>query len=203
MTAIADTSGGNVISYRSPRLRDEWTAHIGMFVFLGSWAMMFAAFFFVYGGIRSKMAVWPPMDLPPLPVGHGTLSTGLALLSSAAFVFGVRALRCGESRKFQLGLIGTTLLGTGFLVSQGVLWSHLYNAGLTPASGTYGASVFSLTVLHAAHVVVGVVALAYLSVRALGGHYTPARYLTIRLWSMYWHFVGVVWVFLFMTVFVL
>ncbi|MEZ4272744.1 MAG: heme-copper oxidase subunit III [Myxococcota bacterium] len=203
MSAMAEISNPKVLPYRSARTRQEWTAQIGMFLFLGSWAMMFAALFFVYGGLRARAQVWPPVEYPPLPLLHGLLNTVVVAFSSAALIYAVRALHAHASRRFVGGLVAATVLGLCFLGSQVVLWSNLYGEGLRLTSGTYGATLYGFTALHAAHVLVGVGALGFVVVRAMSGVYTPARCLGLRLWSLYWHFVGAVWLFLFVTIFVL
>ncbi len=204
MVAMAeDPAGGKLLAYRSPRSHGDWTARIGMIIFLGSWAMMFAALFFTYGGVRTRAEIWPPLEYPELPLGLPSLNTLAVALSSGLLVFGIRALEKGRTRWLAPSIIGAALLGAAFLASQIAVWRAMNDAGLTQQSGTYGSVFFGLTWVHAAHVVVGLVALAVIGLRALFGVYTPARNLTIRLWAMYWHFVGIVWAVLFVTVYVL
>jgi cytochrome c oxidase subunit III len=202
MVAMAEEQPAKVLSYRSPRIHGEWTARIGMLIFLGSWAMMFGALFFVYGGVRIRADVWPPVELPTLPLGLPALNTLLVAASSVLLVVALRAYRLGR-RGAPAAILGAAVLGAAFLVAQLVVWRQMWSAGLTPATGTYGSVFFGLTWVHAAHVAVGLVALLVLGVRALAGAYTPARYLSVQLWAMYWHFVGFVWGVLFLTVYVL
>jgi cytochrome c oxidase subunit III len=202
MVAMAEEQG-KVLAYRSPRTHEEWTARIGMSIFLGSWAMMFAALFFTYGGVRTRADVWPPLEYPELPLGLPSLNTLVVACSSALLVLAIRALRAGRTRLVAPAILGAAALGVVFLLSQIAVWRAMSAAGLTQSSSTYGSVFFGLTWVHAAHVLVGLVALFVVGIRSLFGAYTPARHLTIRLWAMYWHFVGIVWAVLFVTVYVL
>jgi cytochrome c oxidase subunit 3 len=195
---------GDVLPYRPVKARDETTAWLGMVIFLGSWAMLFAALFFAYGFVRTHVATWPPGDLPPLPVAWPAVNTVLLAASSAALQLGVGAIRRGAVRWLGPAVSAASLLGAGFLVSQGFLWRALYAAGLKPSTGGPYASVFyGLTWLHAVHVLVGLGGLVWVSAKAFGGAYVPARFLPVRLWTMYWHFVGIIWGLMFVSVFVI
>ena len=208
MNAFAESSArstmaGKLLSYRSPHRHQEWTARLGMVIFLAAWAMMFASLFFVYAGLRMRSIVWPPVEYPPLPLGLPALNTAIVAASSVALHVGLRAVRGGRARLLAPSLLGACALGAAFLVSQVVVWADLSAQGLSPGSGGYGSVFFGLTWVHAAHVAVGVLALGILGISALRGAYTPARFLTPRLWAMYWHFVGVVWGLMFVTVYLL
>jgi cytochrome c oxidase subunit 3 len=170
--------------------RDDVTAWLGMVLFLGSWAMMFAALFFAYGLVRAHAPAWPPFDQPALPLLVPGVNTVVIALSSAALVVASRR----PTRKRWLGLAAS--LGGVFLVLQSLVWAHLWALGLVPSGGPFPSVFYGLTTFHALHVLVGLVALAWLASRGTSGR-------SVRLWSMYWHFVGVVWVVLYATVYVL
>ena len=202
MPALA-VGNNNVIPYRSPYERQNFTAYLGMVIFIASWGMMFAALFFVYGGIRSQAVIWPPLDAPPLPLALPTLNGLMVLLGSFYFVLAVRAAKVGQTQKITSSLFMVLALGTVFLTLQAVVWMQLAQAGLLPSSSTYGSVFFGLTWVHAAHVLVGLVALLWLIWRASRGAIHPARFLAVKLWAMYWHFVGAVWLLLYFFVYVL
>jgi heme/copper-type cytochrome/quinol oxidase subunit 3 len=86
------------------------------------------------------------------------------------------------------------LLGVGFLVVQVIVWRQLFLAGLRPQTGAYASYFFALTVFHGLHVLVGLVALGWLALR-------PRR-LPLRLWTIYWHMVGIIWGVMFLLVYV-
>jgi cytochrome c oxidase subunit 3 len=178
----------------SSQKRDDVTAWLGMVVFLGSWAMMFAALFFAYGLVRAHAPAWPPFDQPALPLLVPGVNTVVIALSSAALVVEARARR----RPAVPGrwLAAAASLGGAFLVLQALVWARLWALGLVPSGGPFPSVFYALTAVHALHVLVGLVALAWLASRGASDR-------SVRLWSMYWHFVGGVWVVLYATVYVL
>jgi cytochrome c oxidase subunit 3 len=159
----------------------ERTALMGMAVFVASWAMLFAALFFAYGLTRVRALSWPPADLPRLPRVLPALATLLLAASSAV----LQRKRAGAA----------AALGAMFLLVQAVVWRQMYLGGLRPAAGAYASFFFALTVFHALHVLVGLVALARLARRP--------RPLSLRLWAIYWHMVGVIWGAMFLLVYVI
>ena len=180
------------------RERQEITARVGMLVFLGSWIMLFAALFFVYGSVRSRAPAWPPPDQPRLPVLLPGVNTGAMAASSAALAVAQRALQAGRHRACGAWLALAAFLGATFLSLQLAVWSGLWRAGLRPSGGTYPSAFYGLTALHALHVVVGLVALGMLAARARAGR---AEQLGVDLWAWYWHAVGAVWLVLYTTVY--
>jgi cytochrome c oxidase subunit III len=159
----------------------ERTALMGMAMFVASWAMLFAALFFAYGLSRVRAVSWPPADLPRLPLALPALAT-LALAGSSAALHRAR-------------VIPGAVLGLVFLVLQVVVWRQMYLGGLHPQAGAYASFFFALTVFHALHVLVGLAALGWLAVRP--------RPLSLRLWTIYWHMVGIIWGVMFLLVYVI
>lgn len=196
MEAVAENK---VIAYRRIGDRAERTAWLGMLIFLGSWAMMFAALFLSYGLVRARSPVWPPLDEPLLPKGLPLANTAVIALSSLVLWRALAALEAGRSATLRLA--GATALGALFLALQLVVWVGMWRQGLTIDVSPYSGVFYGLTIIHALHVLVGLVALAVLAVRARLGALGPARTLPLRLWSLYWHFVGGVWLFMFVTVY--
>jgi cytochrome c oxidase subunit 3 len=193
---------GEVLRYRPPRAHDETTAYLGMVIFLASWAMMFAALFFAYGYVRSRALVWPPPELPALPIALPLANTLVLGISSAVLQFGNWSIAKGSSSRLVRALGLTVGLGILFLVLQLVLWSQLYFEGLRPSSGgPYGSVFYGLTCFHALHVAVGLGGLVWLWRKARLGTLSAARHLPLRLWTMYWHFVGVVWALMLVSIF--
>jgi cytochrome c oxidase subunit 3 len=160
---------------------EERTALMGMAIFVASWAMLFAALFFAYGLTRLRAVSWPPSDLPALPLALPALAT-LALAGSS-WVLHRGRVRAGAA----LGLL--------FLGIQAVVWWQMLEGGLNPRAGAYASFFFALTVFHALHVLVGLAALGWLALRP--------RPLSLRLWTIYWHMVGVIWGAMFLLVYVL
>jgi cytochrome c oxidase subunit 3 len=195
---------GDVLPYRPPGARQESTAWLGMVIFLSSWAMMFAALFFAYGFVRTHSGGWPPADSPRLPVGWPFANTVLIGLSSLSLQAGVVEIRKGHARRMAWAVTAAGLLGAAFLVSQLGLWRFVHGMGLTPSTaGAYGSVFYGLTGFHGLHVLVGLVGLGTVAWRGFRGQFTAARFLPLRLWAMYWHFVGIIWGLLFVSVFAL
>jgi len=193
---------GDVLPYRPPRAREESTAYLGMVIFLASWAMMFASLFFAYAFVRSRSPIWPPLDVPVLPVRLPLLNTVVLGASSAALQYGVWAIARGRAKWLGLNLLCALFLGIVFLVLQAVLWTRLYAQGLQPSTGGPYSSVFyGLTWFHGLHVLIGLIGLAWVYRKLRLGGISPARHLPLRLWAMYWHFVGVIWALMLVSIF--
>jgi cytochrome c oxidase subunit 3 len=172
-----------------------------MIAFLASWAMMFSGLFFAFGLSRVRAEQWPPASVPALPLGLPSLNTLVIALSSVALLFGLSRVKRGHARALAPALYLATALGALFVVLQFKLWTDMWSAGLHASSGQYGSLFYALTWVHAVHVGVGILALLWLSIRASAGAFSPARHLSVKLWSFYWHFVGVAWLFMFLLVF--
>lgn len=193
---------GTVVELR-PHVRQEFTSSLGMTVFLASWAMMFAALFFAYGFIRTKAPVWPPPGVPRLPLGLPALNTVVIGASSWTFARGLDLLRRGRRSAFPAMVAATLGLGVLFLALQLAVFRGAAAAGLTITTGLYGAVFWAFTSFHALHVAVGLVIVLWLLVQAIRGRYTEHDTINVRVCSMYWHFVGVVWALMFLTIYVL
>jgi cytochrome c oxidase subunit III len=193
---------GDVLPYRPPSAPRETTAFLGMVLFLGSWAMLFGALFFAYAFVRARSAVWPPADVPRLPVALPALNTVLLAASSASLQFGIHSVRRARPRNLGWAMVAAWILGAVFLAVQLHLWSSLHAQGLRPdTGGQYGSVFYGLTWFHALHVAVGLLGLGAVAFNAFRGRYSATRFLPVRLWTMYWHFVGVVWALMFATIF--
>lgn len=193
---------GDVLPYRPPRARQETNAFIGMIIFLASWAMMFASLFFAYGFVRSRALSWPPAGVPELPRLLPFANTCVLALSSVALALSARALRRNQQGALVRWVVAAIALGSIFLGLQLWLWLTLNSVGLKPGSaGVYSSVFYGLTWLHAVHVLVGLGGLATVWRHAWRGQLSFARALPLRLWSMYWHFVGAVWALMFVTIF--
>lgn len=191
---------GSVVELR-PRAREDFTQSLGMIVALGSWAMMFGALFFMYFGLRSRSVVWPPPGAPTLPVALPAANTIVLLASSGCLGAGVRALARGDRKVLPRWLVATIVLGGAFLGLQFLVWRDVWNAGLLPSSNTYGSIFFGFTALHAAHVLAGLLVLLVVLVRSLLGRYTEHNVVRVRVCAMFWHFIDVVWVLMFVSIY--
>jgi cytochrome c oxidase subunit III len=161
--------------------------------------MLFVGLFFAYAFVRARAPAWPPLDAPPLPRLLPGLNTLLVAASSAAMARAVRAEERRRSEAAAAALVITAVLGTAFLALQLVVWTGLWRAGLLPTGGPYPSVFYALTTFHALHVLVGLAALVALALRTGAGQ--PSTRTGVRLWGWYWHFVGIVWVVLYATLY--
>ena len=173
------------------------TAVFGMTIFLASEAMLFAGLIAGYIVLRLSSPAWPPSpDLPKLPVVLTGINTVFLITSSFTYHFAEVAVKKGKKGIAWLFL--TVLLGSLFLCIQGYEWYHMHHEGLWfNTGGAYGSSFFVLTGFHGLHVLIGVLMIAWALIRQLGGAYTAQRHTYLILAGMYWHFVDVVWLFLY------
>lgn len=173
------------------------TAIFGMTIFLASEAMLFAGLIGGYLVLRLSSAAWPPSpEYPKLPILLTGINTIILVSSSFTYHFAEVAVKKGKSGLFWLFV--TVLFGATFLAIQGYEWTHLHHEGLWfNKGGAYGSSFFVLTGFHGAHVAIGVLMILIAFLRQLGGAYTAQNHTYLILAGMYWHFVDVVWVFLY------
>ncbi len=196
----APEKGGRIL-HVDPAGRRRTTAWIGMVIFLAAWVMMFGSLFFAYALIRTSNPVWPPAGYAPLPLAWPALNTALLLLSSWTIQRGYSEVRRGEA--LLPWLCATLFLGLVFLNLQWMVWTDLWATGFHLSSGTYGSVFYTFTGFHAIHVFVGFGFLIWLIVGAQRGRFTQHNSSPVLLTAMYWHFVDVVWVLLFLTLYVL
>ena len=204
---------------------------MGMQWFIVSEVMFFAAFFGALfyarvisvpwlagagSNLETHTFLWPDFaDTWPLfmtPGGTETeamaawglpfINTVILVTSSVTVTFAHWALKKSQRIALGIWLAITVLLGAFFLVLQVVEYAEAYSElGLTLGSGIYGSTFFMLTGFHGAHVTMGTVMLAVMLFRVFSGHFTPENHFAFEATSWYWHFVDVVWLFLFTFVY--
>ena len=181
--------------------RSRVDATLGMVFFIGSWSMAFGTLFLSFLILRDKVGVWPPpgIALPSFPLA--TVATVVLLLSSAAVHLSVVRGRQGAPGFAGLWAAGL-VLGVAFTGLQSWLWWDLLAAGRSPESGTYESLFFGLTWVHAAHVVLSLVALLWVQFGIAAGRYGPHRISTVQNTALFWHFMDVVWVLLYLGFFI-
>ncbi len=191
---------GSLLPYRPPNARQESTAYVGMVIFLASWAMMFAALFFAYSFVRAHSPIWPPPGVKGADPALPAINTALIALSSVVLQRAVWSVRRARLRFLGVSLSFAAALAAAFIALQWLMWTRL---GLSPGEGgVYTSVVFGLCGFHALHVVVGFGALVSLAVRAFKGEFSATKFLPVRLWTLYWHFVGIIWALMFVSIFV-
>lgn len=168
-------------------------ARLGLALAMLGMSTLFAAFLVAYLVLRRNAPTWPPPGAPLPPRGLW-MSTLVLLASSAALV---RAVRARDVAAMRRRLAWTLALGTSFLAVQAILWREVFAGGRFTFSDAYGTIFYSLTGLHAAHVVGGLVFLSRTFLRARREPAAPRTRLALALCSTYWHFMGAIWLVLF------
>jgi cytochrome c oxidase subunit 3 len=191
---------GSIAELR-PHQKEEFTSSLGMIVFLAAWAMMFAGLFFAYGFVRVRAGSWPPPGTPALPIALPAVNTIVISLSSMTAERALGSLRRGKLGPFKRELGVTILLGLVFLALQCQVWWTLVQAGMHLGTSLYSSVFYVLTAFHALHVAAGLVVLIYLLGGGLLGKYNQHKTIPVRVTTMFWHFVGVVWLLMFVTVY--
>ncbi len=185
----------------------------GMILFIASEVMFFVAWFwaffdaalFVGEGINYQRldvtgGVWPPHGIESLDPWHLPLLNTLILLTSGTTVtWAHHALLEGDRQGLKWGLVCTVLLGVLFSSCQAFEYAHAHFAF---SGNIYGATFFMATGFHGFHVIVGTIFLFVCLLRAAAGQFTPERHFGFEAAAWYWHFVDVVWLFLFTFVYV-
>jgi cytochrome c oxidase subunit III len=173
---------------------------LGMYLFIISEVMVFGAFFTAYFFIRVVAGdEWPAAgtELPKLIAG---VNTAVLLSSSITMHFALESAKAGNRNGLKLGILTTFLLGATFLFVQINEYVHI---GFSPSDSAQGSIFYGLTGLHGAHVTVGLTLLAFTTVRAFRGHFTPEDHRGVEIPGIYWHFVDVMWVVVYTTVYIL
>jgi cytochrome c oxidase subunit 3 len=183
----------------------------GMIMFIASEVMFFVAWFWawfeqwIYAGVRlpdiaSAWTHWPPEGVEVFDPFHLPLLNTLILLTSGTTVtWAHHALQHDKRGEAKLGLFLTVVLGVCFTLVQAYEYSH---AEFSYGGNLYGAAFFMATGFHGAHVIIGTIFLSVCLLRLLVGQFTPTKHFGFEAAAWYWHFVDVVWLFLFAFVYV-
>jgi cytochrome c oxidase subunit III len=173
---------------------------LGMLLFIISEIMLFGAFFTAYFFIRVVgEANWPAQG-EELPVAIAGVNTAILLSSSFTMHWALEGARNENRRALRVGILTTFLLGLTFLTIQVNEYVHL---GFSPADNAQGTIFYGLTGLHGAHVFIGLTLLLFATTRAFRGHYSAKEHRGVEVPGIYWHFVDVMWIFVFSTIYVL
>jgi len=184
-------------------------AHLGMWIFLASELLLFAALFALYGASRAH---YP--EAFGFGVAHGArvlgmTNTALLICSSYAAASAVHAIRDGRGRAAGLLLAFTITCGAGFLAIKGVEYAQHFREGIFPGGAgvffhehpleglpSFYTVYFLMTGLHGVHVIVGMGILTWMMIRALRGRLAPPFTHPLVLGVLYWHLIDIIWIFL-------
>jgi cytochrome c oxidase subunit 3 len=187
----------------NPHGREDTSSYVGIIVALASWGMMFASLFFAYAVIRTRAVAWPPLGSPRLPTGIAWGSTAAIVASSVTFDRALASLRKGAAKRFEKLIAVTIFLGVTFLQLQFLVWSQVRGLGVYMSGGIYGSIFYGFTYLHAAHILVGLGVVGFIYRKARKGLYSPHNWFGVRSAAYFWHFVGAIWLVMFVTLFLI
>ena len=197
-----------IVEGRSGHEHTEEVRHglrMGMLLFIVSEVMFFFAFFWAYFNATlpalSFVAspVWPPEGIVPLPAWDLPFLNTLILLTSGVTVtYAHHAIRLGDQKRGATGILLTVILGALFSACRAYEYGHA-TFGFT--DGIYSSTFYLATGFHGFHVLVGTIFLLVCYFRAVKGHFTPEGHIGFEAAAWYWHFVDVVWLFLFVAIY--
>lgn len=179
-----------------------YNAKLGIWLFLASEVMLFAGLFSSYVLLRTGSAEWPRHVLP---VGMATANTAVLITSSMTMVMAWAALKSNNQARHRMFLALTAALGVVFLIVKLVEYQEHIAAGELPSLNTFFALYYTLTAVHALHIVGGLVVMLYLlGPGAALWTERPAQFTNrVESLGLYWHFVDFVWIFLFPLLYLL
>ncbi len=183
---------------RSSRVEPQM---LGMLLFIISEVMVFGAFFTAYFFVRVVQGEeWFPFEEFSLPVAVAGVNTAILLSSSLTMHWAQTSIKNGNRLGLKAGILTTFLLGLTFLTVQVNEYVHV---GFAPHDNAQGTIFYGLTGLHGAHVAVGLTLLTFATLRAFRGHFTPKEHRGVEVPGIYWHFVDVMWIIVYLTVYII
>jgi cytochrome c oxidase subunit III len=173
---------------------------LGMFLFIASEIMLFGSFFTAYFFVRVVRPTPDWHEIHNLPVFVAGINTCILLTSSATMHWALQSIKRGNRSGLRAGLFLTFCMGFTFLATQIAEYARI---GFAPHDDSFSTVFFCLTGLHGAHVFVGLTLLAFATTRAFRGHFSPEHHLGVEIPGIYWHFVDVMWIVVYTTVYIL
>jgi cytochrome c oxidase subunit 3 len=186
------------------------TALLGMLLFIGSELMFFAGLFGAYFNSRAQALAlgqaWPPSGLEHIiePGIVPIVATVILVLSSGTMQYAIWQIRKGNRSGMNRALALTLIMGIVFLGMQAFDYLELVSEhGFGINSGIYGTLFYTMTGFHGAHVFGGVVGIGVILLRGMAGQFSARHHIAVEAVSAYWHFVDIVWIGLFLTLYFL
>jgi cytochrome c oxidase subunit 3 len=173
---------------------------LGMLLFIISEVMLFGAFFTAYFFIRVVNGAEWPAEGTELPVAIAGVNTGILVSSSLTMHWAQLGARNENRFALKAGLFTTLMLGATFLTVQ---INEYVNIGFAPGDHAQGTIFYGLTGLHGAHVFVGLTLLLFATIRAFRGHFTSKEHRGVEVPGIYWHFVDIMWLVVYSTIYLL
>ena len=174
---------------------------LGMLLFIISEIMVFGAFFTAYFFIRVVSGDdWFPLQGHELPVAVAGTNTAILVSSSFTLHWAEHSIKRDNHWGLKAGMLATFLLGCTFLFVQINEYIHI---GFSPQDFAQGTIFYGLTGLHGAHVFIGLTLLLFVVIRSFRGHFSSAEHRGVEVPGIYWHFVDVMWIIVYFTIYIL
>jgi heme/copper-type cytochrome/quinol oxidase subunit 3 len=175
---------------------------LAIWAFLGSECLFFGAFISTYLLYRGRDTAGPkPKELFDVPFTSCT--SFILLMSSLTMVLALAAIQRGDHRRFRIWLGSTALFGLTFIGGQVYEFTNFYREGLNLHVNLFGSTFFILTGLHGAHVTIGIIWLLLVWGRSMQGRLPTEKAEAVEIAGLYWHFVDVVWIFIFTAIYLI
>jgi len=176
---------------------------MGMYIFLASEVMFFGSLFAVYFYLAGSHGTWPPTAPSSTPEYYVSwfpiplINTVILLSSGVTCHFAADAIARDNRRRFFMLQVATIVLGFAFEAGQLYEFISAFGRGLNLTANTFASAFFTMTGFHGAHVLGGLILLILILYRASKGQFSSQHHVGVAAVTLYWHFVDVVWIFLF------
>ncbi len=183
-----------------PQSSHEATGWWGMVTLIATEGTLFVMVIFSYFYLRWNAPRWPPDGIPLPSFDLIIPATVVLLTSSLPVMWAESGIKHGHQLQLRFGYLLAWIMGACFMGLE--LWEWFVDVKFTPQTNQYGSLFFTITGLHLAHLSVALAMNAYIQIRAWAGHFDAEHTLAVENVSLYWHFVDVVWIFVFSTVYI-
>lgn len=206
--------GGTLAHHFESYEQQNKTITLGMWAFLAQEVMFFGGLFATYIVYRLEYPEAFRQGSAELSVQLGTINTVVLIGSSLTMALAVRAAQLGKRSAIVLNILLTMVLACVFLGIKYHEYSHKFDHGLVPGLSwtpqgnnphliTFFGLYFAMTGMHALHMIIGLGLMVAVAWKALRGRYTPKDYMGVEILGLYWHFVDLVWIYLFPLLYLL
>lgn len=144
--------------------------------------------------VRRGEGNWQDFEVPT----QFYYSTAVILMSSLTFIQAINALKKNDVKRFKLLMLATLLFAISFVFTQFSGYAALVKMGIYLVGNASGAYMYALTGMHLAHLIGGVISIIFIIIKSLLNKYSSENWHGVYVASMYWHFLGILWVFLFL-----
>ncbi len=170
----------------------------GMTILIATEATVFGGLLSAYFFVRATTAEWPEGGIRPPDLGRISVFTVILLASSVPLFWGERAIRKGRVGQLRVALLMSFSMGLAFVVNQGFEFKSLEFAA---SKNAYASLFIVITGLHGLHLLVGLMISGVVQLKAALGWFDADRHLSVTVFALYWHFVDVVWILVFSSLY--